>query len=75
MQHAERCRTQAIERSRAIEVADDGYDAVEAQPGGFVAAARETVEPRAPGKQRRGAQRDVAATNQQNPDHHPRAAR
>jgi hypothetical protein len=47
MQHARTARAQARERGGAIEVADDGHDAVRAQLRRFVAAARETIEPRA----------------------------
>ena len=69
VQNAERRGAQASQRCAAIEVADDGHDAVHAELRRFVAAARETVEPGAALEQRRGAQRNVTATDQQNPDH------
>ncbi len=70
MQHREGRRAQAGERPAIVEVADDRDDAVRAQLAHVVAIAREPVETRAMPQQIRGAQRDVAAADQQNPLRH-----
>ena len=75
MQDAERRRAQTLERRAAVEVSHDGHDAVSAKLRGLVAATRETIEPGAAVEQRRSAQRDVTATDQQNPDHDPERRR
>ena len=69
MQHRERRRAQPVERREAVEVADDGNDAVRAKLGDILDAARQAVEAHFGMEQARGAQRDVAAADQQYPDH------
>ena len=79
MQHRERRRAQAVQAREVVEVADDGDDAVRAQAGNVLGAAGETVESDLRMEQAGGAQRDIAAANQQYPDHarlsFPRGAR
>ena len=70
MQHRKRRRANPLERLPPVEVADDGHDAVRAQPGNVLRPSRESVESDFRTEQVGGAQRDVAAANQQYPDHH-----
>ncbi len=69
MQHGERCRAQAVEAPEAVEVADDGNDAVRAQLRDILDAARQSVETYLGMEQAGGAKRHVAAADQQYPDH------
>ena len=58
-----------------VEIADDGNDAVRAQLGDVLGAAREPVEAHLGREQAGGAQRDVAAADQEYPDHDLATAR
>ena len=69
MQDGERRRAQAVEAREPVEVADDGNDAVRAQLRDILDAAREPVEAHLGMEQAGGAQCDVAAADQQYPDH------
>jgi len=69
VKHGKRRCTQSIEAVQRVEIADDRYDAMAAQPRDVARPARETVKLRPPTQEIRGAQRDVAAANQQNPYH------
>ena len=61
--------TQALEAVVAVQIADDGHDAALAQPDDVLGPAREAVEPDSAAQERGGTQCDVAAANQQYPDH------
>ena len=69
MHDGERRGAQSIECIEAIQIADDRHDAAGTQLGNFVVAPREAVQSRAALEQRGGAERDISAANQQNPDH------
>ena len=64
MHHRERRSAQTVEASEPVEVAYDGNDAVRAQPGAVLGAARKPVEAHLGMEQAGRAQRDVAATDQ-----------
>ena len=64
MHHRERCSAQPVEAPQPVEVAYDGNDAVRAQPGAVLDAARKPVEAHFGMEQAGRAQRDVAATDQ-----------
>ena len=64
MQDRERCRAQPVEAREAVEVADDGNDAMGAELRGGVLAASESVEAHFGMKQAGRAQRHVAAADQ-----------
>ena len=69
MQNGEGCRAQALEAPQPVEIANDRYDAVRAQLRDILGAARESVESDLGMEQSGGAQRHVAAADQQYPDH------
>ena len=69
MQDGERRRAQALEAPQPVEIADDGNDAVRAQLRNVFVAARESVEPYLGMEQSGGPKRNVAAADQQYPDH------
>ena len=64
MQDGERRRAQPVEARETVEIADDGNDAVRAQPRGVFAAAGEPVEAHFGMEQAGRAQRHVAAADQ-----------
>ena len=64
MQYRERRRAQPVETREAVEVADDGNDAVRAKLGDILDAARQPVEAHFGMEQAGRAQRDVAAADQ-----------
>ena len=69
MQHREGRSAQAVQRGRSIQIAYDRHDAARAKLRDFVVAPSEAVQTRASAQQGGGAKRDVAAADQQNPDH------
>lgn len=69
MKHGERRRAQPREARKKVEVANDGNDAVRAELGDVLGATRQSVEADFRMEQVGGAQRDVAAADQQYPDH------
>ena len=64
MHYGERRSAQTVEAAEPVEIAYDGNDAVRAQPGAVLDAARKPVEAHFGVKQAGRAQRDVAATDQ-----------
>jgi hypothetical protein len=64
MHHRERRSAQTVEAPEPVEVAYDGNDAVCAQLGAVLDAARKPVKAHFGMEQAGRAQRDVAATNQ-----------
>ena len=66
----------APQRSEVVEIGDHGDDAVRAQLRHFVGAAREADDTRAPASaaSMRGAQGNITASDQQDPDHALRSA-
>ena len=69
VQDRERRGAQPVQTVERIEVADDRNDAVAAQLRNVLRTARQAVEPHPTAQKIGGAQRDVAATDQQDPDH------
>jgi hypothetical protein len=64
VQNRKRRRAQPVETREAVEVADDGNDAVRAKLGDILDAARQPVEAHSGMEQAGRAQRDVAAADQ-----------
>jgi hypothetical protein len=64
MQYRERRRAEAVKAREAVEVADDGNDAMRAKLGAVLDAAREPVEAYFGMEQAGSAKRHVAAANQ-----------
>src|SRR5207253_4962741 len=62
VKHGKRRCTQSIEAVQRVEIADDRYDAMAAQPRDVARPARETVKLRPPTQEIRGAQRDRKST-------------
>ena len=69
MQHGERRGSKPLQRCEAVEIAAERHDAVRAQPWYVVGTPREPVKARAPVPHVCDAKRDVAAADQQNPQH------
>jgi hypothetical protein len=69
VQHGKRRGRNPPQRGEVIEIGHKGYDALRAELRHFIGAARESVDTRPAAQHRGGAQRDVTASDQQNPDH------
>lgn len=68
MENGERRQREAPQRAQVVEIGDDGHDAVGAQARDFLRAAHDADDPGPATHHLRGAQPDVTAPDQENPD-------